>query len=62
MALTLVQDVQTGGIPPVRFEAVVDKLPADFEPMRAVARAEGYAFLERLERLGVGRDAFRSTR
>jgi GNAT superfamily N-acetyltransferase len=48
MALTLVQDVQTGGIPPVRFEVVVDKLPADFETMRAEARAEGYAFLDRL--------------
>src|SRR6266446_7355567 len=48
MVLTLVQDVQTGGIPPVRFEAVVDKLPADFEPMRAEARAEGYKFLDRL--------------
>jgi len=32
----------------VRFEAVVDKLPADFETMRAEARAERYAFLERL--------------
>ena len=32
----------------MRFEAVVDKLPADFEIMRREARAEGYAFLDRL--------------
>ena len=32
----------------MRFEAVVDKLPADFETTRAEARAERYAFLERL--------------
>jgi len=30
-----VHDARTGGIPPARFEAVVDKLPADFETMRA---------------------------
>jgi GNAT superfamily N-acetyltransferase len=45
---TVVHDARTGGIPPARFEAVVDKLPADFETMRAEARAEGYAFLDRL--------------
>src|SRR5438132_9213855 len=39
---------EPGGDPPVRFEAVVDKLPADFETTRAEARAERYAFLERL--------------
>jgi GNAT superfamily N-acetyltransferase len=43
-----VHDARTGGVPPVRFEAVVDKLPADFEAMRAEARGEGYAFLDRL--------------
>jgi GNAT superfamily N-acetyltransferase len=32
----------------VRLEAVADKLPADFEIMRWEARAEGYAFLDRL--------------
>ena len=32
----------------MRHEAVVDKLPADFEAMRAEARGEGYAFLDRL--------------
>ena len=32
----------------MRLEAVVDKLPADFETMRAEARAEGHAFLDRL--------------
>jgi GNAT superfamily N-acetyltransferase len=45
---TVVHDARTGGVPPVRFEAVVDKLPADFEAMRAEARGEGYAFLDRL--------------
>jgi GNAT superfamily N-acetyltransferase len=32
----------------VRLEAVVDKLPADFETMQAETRAEGHAFLDRL--------------
>jgi GNAT superfamily N-acetyltransferase len=32
----------------VRLEPVVDKLPADFGTMRGEARAEGYAFLDRL--------------
>ena len=32
----------------MRLEAVADKLPADFEIMRWEARAEGYAFLDRL--------------
>jgi hypothetical protein len=35
-------------IAPVRLEPVVDKLPADFEIVRREARAEGYAFLDRL--------------
>jgi len=32
----------------VRFEPVVGKLPADFDTIRAEARDEGYAFLDRL--------------
>jgi GNAT superfamily N-acetyltransferase len=32
----------------LRLEPVVDKLPADFEIVRPEARAEGYAFLDRL--------------
>jgi GNAT superfamily N-acetyltransferase len=44
----VVQNARAGGIPPVRLEAVGDKLPADFETMRAEARAERYAFIERL--------------
>ena len=32
----------------MRLEAVLDKLPADFETMQAEARAEGHAFLDRL--------------
>jgi len=35
-------------IAPARLEPVVDKLPADFEIVRREARAEGYAFLDRL--------------
>jgi GNAT superfamily N-acetyltransferase len=44
----VVQDARAGGAPPVRLEAVVDKLPADFGTMQAEARAEGYRFLDRL--------------
>ena len=44
----MVQDVRAGGAPPVRLEAVVGKLPADFGTMQAEARAEGYRFLDRL--------------
>ena len=44
----MAQNARVGGVPPVRLEAVADKLPADFETMRAEARAERYAFLERL--------------
>jgi GNAT superfamily N-acetyltransferase len=32
----------------VRFQRVVDELPADFKAMRREARAEGYQFLDRL--------------
>jgi hypothetical protein len=32
----------------VRLEAIVGKLPADFETMQAEVRAEGYRFLDRL--------------
>jgi GNAT superfamily N-acetyltransferase len=32
----------------VRFQRVVDELPADFDTIRAEARAEGYQFLDRL--------------
>jgi GNAT superfamily N-acetyltransferase len=42
------QNARAGGVPPVRFEAVVDKLPADFDTIRAEVRAEGYRFLDRL--------------
>jgi GNAT superfamily N-acetyltransferase len=42
------EDARTRGVPLVRLEAVVDKLPADFETMQAEARAEGHAFLDRL--------------
>jgi GNAT superfamily N-acetyltransferase len=43
-----VQDVRKGGVPPVRFQRVIDELPADFDTIRAEARAEGYRFLDRL--------------
>ena len=56
------QDARTGGVPLVRLQPVVDELPADFETMRAEARAEGHAFLDPRERLGVRRDAFRPIR
>jgi hypothetical protein len=32
----------------VRFQRVVNELPADFDTIRAEARAEGYRFLDRL--------------
>jgi hypothetical protein len=52
------QHVRTGGVPPVRLQSVVGELPADFDPVRTEARAEGYRFLRSTrERLGVGRDA-----
>ena len=38
------QDARNGGVPPVRLEAVTEKLPADFETMQAEARAEGHEF------------------
>jgi GNAT superfamily N-acetyltransferase len=44
----VVQNAWAEGVPPVRLEAVVDKLPADFETMQAEAHAEGHAFLDRL--------------
>jgi GNAT superfamily N-acetyltransferase len=43
-----VQDARTGGTPPGRFQRVIDELPADFDTIRAEARAEGYRFLDRL--------------
>jgi GNAT superfamily N-acetyltransferase len=43
-----VQDARTGGTPPGRFQRVIDELPADFDTIRAGARAEGYRFLDRL--------------
>jgi GNAT superfamily N-acetyltransferase len=43
-----VQEVQTGGVPPVRLQPVVGELPADFDTIRAEARAEGYRFPDRL--------------
>jgi GNAT superfamily N-acetyltransferase len=43
-----VQEVRRGGVPPVRFQRVIDELPADFDNIRAEARAEGYRFLDRL--------------
>jgi GNAT superfamily N-acetyltransferase len=48
VALTVVQDVRTGGVPLVQLQPVVDELPADFDTVRAEARAEGYRFLDRL--------------
>ena len=48
VALTVVQDVRTGGVPLVQLQPVVDELPADFATVRAEARAEGYRFLDRL--------------
>jgi len=42
------QDARTGGVPLVRLQPVVDELPADFDTVRAEARAEGYRFLDRL--------------
>jgi GNAT superfamily N-acetyltransferase len=42
------QDARTGGVPLVRLQPVVDELPADFDTVRAQARAEGYRFLDRL--------------
>ena len=42
------QDARTGGVPLVRLQPVVDELPADFDTIRAEARAEGYRFLDRL--------------
>ena len=35
------QEVRTGGAPPVRFQRVVNELPADFKAMRREVRAEG---------------------
>jgi GNAT superfamily N-acetyltransferase len=35
-------------VPLVRLQPVVDELPADFDTVRAEARAEGYRFLDRL--------------
>jgi GNAT superfamily N-acetyltransferase len=43
-----VQEVRRAGVPPVRFQRVIDELPADFDTIRAEARAEGYRFLDRL--------------
>jgi GNAT superfamily N-acetyltransferase len=48
MGIKVVQDARTGGVPPVRLQPVVDELPADFDTIRAEARAEGYRFLDRL--------------
>jgi hypothetical protein len=42
------QDARTGGVPLVRLQPVVDELPADFDTIRAEARAEVYRFLDRL--------------
>ena len=42
------QHARTGGVPPVRLQPVVGELPADFDTIRADARAEGYRFLDRL--------------
>ena len=42
------QDARTAVVSPVRFQRVVDELPADFDTIRAEARAEGYQFLDRL--------------
>jgi GNAT superfamily N-acetyltransferase len=42
------QDARTGGVPLVRLQPVVDELPADFDTVRAEARAEGCRFLDRL--------------
>jgi GNAT superfamily N-acetyltransferase len=39
-----------GRVAQLRLEPVVDRLPADFEIMRAEAHAEGYAFLDRLSK------------
>ena len=44
----VMQEVRTGGAPPVRFQRVVNELPADFNAMRLEARAEGHQFLDRL--------------
>lgn len=44
----MAQDARTGGVPLVRLQPVVDELPADFDTVRAEARAEGYRFLDRL--------------
>jgi GNAT superfamily N-acetyltransferase len=43
-----VQEVRRGGVPPDRFQRVIDELPADFKAMRREARAEGHQFLDRL--------------
>jgi GNAT superfamily N-acetyltransferase len=48
MAVTIVQDVRTEGAPLVQLQPVVDELPADFDAIRADARAENYRFLDRL--------------
>ena len=40
--------MRRGGVPPVRFQRVIDELSADFDTIRAEARAEGYRFLDRL--------------
>jgi GNAT superfamily N-acetyltransferase len=42
------QDARNGGVRLVRLQPVVDELPADFDTVRAEARAEGYRFLDRL--------------
>jgi GNAT superfamily N-acetyltransferase len=44
------QNRSEGRMAHLRLESVVDGLPADFETMRAEARAEGYAFLDRLSK------------
>jgi hypothetical protein len=57
------QNRSEGRVAHLRLESVVDRLPADFETMRAEARAEGLCVSgSALEGLGFQRDAFRSTR
>jgi GNAT superfamily N-acetyltransferase len=43
-----VRDARTRGLPSVRFQRVVEELPADFDTICVEARAEGYKFLDRL--------------
>ena len=42
------RDARTRGLPSVRFQRVVEELPADFDTICVEARAEGYKFLDRL--------------